>query len=53
MKQSRKLIKHIRHCRWGIRNVREHNKKWYTKRKSYYFKKQIEVAEKLLKQLEK
>lgn len=51
MKKRRKLIDHIIHCQWGIKNVREHNKRFYSKRKSYYFKKQIEVAEKILKTL--
>jgi len=49
MKKRRKLIKHISYCKLGIKNIHEHNQKWYAKRKPHYFKKQIEVAEKLLK----
>jgi hypothetical protein len=51
MKKRRKLINHIEHCQWSIKNVYQYNQKWYAKKKSYYFRKQIEVAEKLLKTL--
>lgn len=45
MKKRRKLIKHIIHCQWNIKLGLSKGKK------SYYFRKQIEVAEKLLKTL--
>ena len=48
---KRKLINHIRHCMWMKEQIKEHNAKWYYKKKSYYFNKQIEVTQKLLKQL--
>jgi hypothetical protein len=49
--KKRKLNNHIRHCQWGIGNVLERNQKFYYKRKTYYFRKQIKVANRLLKKL--
>jgi hypothetical protein len=43
--RKRTLIKHTIHCQWMIRLNLNKNKK------SYYFRKQIEVANRLLKKL--
>jgi len=44
MKKKRKLIKHSIHCEWMLRlNI--------GLKKPYYFRKQMEVANKLLKKL--
>lgn len=49
--KKRKLINHIRHCMWMKEQIKDHNTRWYYKQKSYYFNKQIEVANRLLKKL--
>lgn len=50
MKKRRKLINHIRHCKWILEQIKMF-REYGGKHKSYYFRKQIEVAEKLLKTL--
>jgi hypothetical protein len=50
MKRKRKLSKHIRKCIWFRDNIIR-LRQYGSKSKTYYFRKQIEVAENLLKTL--
>lgn len=47
---KRKLKNHIDHCEWMLEQIKMY-KPYGRKAKSYYFKKQIEVAERKLKRL--
>ena len=50
-KQKRKLAKHIEYCIWKNTFQNAHKKIYEKKKKSYYFRKQIEVALRLYKKL--
>lgn len=50
-KQKRKLIKHAEHCLWKMVDQARSTYPFSKRKKTYYFKKQIEVATRLYKKL--
>lgn len=50
-KQKRKLIKHAEHCLWKMISQATSKAPYARNKKPYYFKKQIEVAQRLYKKL--
>ena len=51
MDKKKKLIKHAEHCLWKMVDQATYRHPFSKKKKTYYFKKQIEVAKRLYKKL--